>query len=55
MEWKSPKTLQSHRTTVITTTPFKTDLMDFCMGTKRFTATAGSPARPELPEVELKA
>jgi hypothetical protein len=31
-EWKSPKTLQSHRATATTTTPFKIDLMDLCMG-----------------------
>jgi hypothetical protein len=43
MEWKIPKTLQSHRTTAITTTPFNIDLMDPCMGTKRFTSHSSIP------------
>ncbi len=32
MELNNPKTFSSHRTTPMTTTPFKIDLMDACMG-----------------------
>ena len=42
-EWKSPKTFMIHRTTAITTTPFKIDLIDPCMGIKRFTNHSRTP------------
>jgi hypothetical protein len=42
-EWNNPKTFSSHRTTAMTTTPFKIDLMDPCMGMKRFTSHKRTP------------
>jgi hypothetical protein len=42
-ELKSPKTFRIHRTTAITTTPFKIDLMEPCMGMKRFTSHRRTP------------
>jgi hypothetical protein len=42
-EWKSPKEFRIHRTTAITTTPFNIDLMDPCMGMKRFTSHRRTP------------
>jgi hypothetical protein len=42
-EWKSPKMLRIHRTTAITTTPFKIDLMVACMGMNRFTSHSSTP------------
>src|ERR1700685_3896319 len=42
-EWNSPKIFSSQRTTAITTTPFKIDLMDDCMGMKRFTSHRSTP------------
>jgi hypothetical protein len=38
MELNNPKTFSSHRTTPMTTTPCKIDLMDACMGMKRLEA-----------------
>jgi hypothetical protein len=42
-EWNSPETFRIHRTTPMTTTPFKIDLMDPCMGMKRFTSHRRTP------------
>src|SRR5580693_7297685 len=42
-EWNNPKTLSSHKTTQITTTAFKMDLMLPAMGMKRFTSQSKTP------------
>lgn len=43
MEWKSPNTFRSHKTTTMTTTAFRIDLMELAMGTKRFTSQSRTP------------
>jgi hypothetical protein len=42
-EWNKPKTLRSHKTTQITTTAFKIDLMLAAIGMKRFTNQSSTP------------
>jgi hypothetical protein len=42
-EWNNPKTLRSQRTTQITTTAFKIDLILPAMGMKRFTNHRRTP------------
>jgi hypothetical protein len=42
-ELKSPKTFSSHKTTAITTTAFKMDLIVPCMGMKRLTSQSRTP------------
>ena len=39
----SPKTLSSHKTTAMTTTPFKMDLIVACIGIKRLTSHSKTP------------
>ncbi len=41
--WKSPNRLQTQRATTTTTTTFSIDLMDDCMGIKRFTSQSNTP------------
>lgn len=40
---KSPKMFRSHKTTAITTTPFKIDLIDPCIGMNRLTSQSRTP------------
>jgi hypothetical protein len=42
-EWKSPKTFKSHKTTPITTTAFKIDLICDCIGMKLLTSQSRTP------------
>jgi hypothetical protein len=42
-ECKSPKALRSHKTTAMTTTAFKIDLMELAIGTKAFTSQRRTP------------
>jgi len=39
----SPKTLRSHKTTAMTTTPFKMDLIVACIGKNRLTSHSKTP------------
>src|SRR5579863_4661932 len=41
--WKSPNRLQTHRPTTTTTTQLSIDLIDPCMGMKRFTSQSNTP------------
>src|ERR1017187_6689103 len=43
IELNRPKTFSSHRTTAMTTTPLRIDLMVPCMGIKRFTSQRRTP------------
>jgi len=42
-EWKSPKMFRSHKTTQITTTAFKIDLIVPCIGMYRLTSQSRTP------------
>jgi hypothetical protein len=42
-EWKSPKTLRSHKTTRVTTAAFKIDLMEPSIGMKLLTSERRTP------------
>jgi hypothetical protein len=42
-DWKSPNKFRSHRTTAMTTTPLRIDLIDACIGIKRFTSHSRTP------------
>jgi len=42
-EWNSPNMFSSHKTTQITTTAFKIDLIVPCIGMKRLTSHSKTP------------
>src|ERR1035438_3024996 len=42
-EWRSPVTFSIHRTTAMTTTALRIDLMVLCIGIKRFTSQRTTP------------
>jgi hypothetical protein len=47
-EWKSPKTFKSHKTTPITTTAFKIDLICDCIGMKLLTSQSRTPTTTRI-------
>jgi hypothetical protein len=53
-EWNNPNTLRSHKTTQITTTAFKMDLMLPAMGIKRFTSQSRTPTTIRVSRIETR-
>jgi hypothetical protein len=43
IEWNNPKTFSNHKTTAMTTTAFKMDLIVACIGMKRLTNQSKTP------------